>query len=386
MSAEHLEETTDDCDRSASWRSWITIAALVYGLIVAVNVVGDGFGLATASGAEQLFEFASNPLIALIIGVVATAAVQSSSTVTSVIVGMVAGGLPMGIAIPMIMGANVGTSLTSTIVSLGHIREDDEFERAFSAATVHDNFNVLAVAILFPLEVLFSPLERISAVLAEMIPNDASGGFGDFSPMGLVVDPAVAVVSAPGALMPDIWDGVLLIGVGVAMIVGVVTALSKILDRVMVGRARRIMETAVGRGPFSGVGAGATITVMVQSSTTTTSLIVPMAGAGVFSLRQVYPFTLGCNIGTTITALIAAIGVTGPTAGLALQIALVHLLFSLIAIAIIAGIPILRTLPMTMSRILARYAGRSKMYVFGYIGGVFFVMPLLVLGITQLIG
>lgn len=377
---------TPDNEQGASWVSWLLIALLVYGLLVAVNVVGDGFQLATADGAEQLFEFASNPLIALIIGVVATAAMQSSSTVTSTIVGMVAGGLPMGIAIPMIMGANIGTSLTSTLVSLGHIRDDDEFGRAFSAATVHDNFNLLAVALLFPLEVLFRPLERLSYWLVGIIPTDApDAGLDDFSLMGAIVGPFVDAIGAIGALAPDIWDGVLLIGIGVGMIIFVVTALSRLLDRVMVGRARRIMETAVGRGPISGVGAGATITVMVQSSTTTTTLIVPMAGSGVFSLKQVYPFTLGCNIGTTVTAMVAAMGVTGQMAAPALQIALVHLLFSLIGIAIITGIPLLRTLPMQMSRLLARYARRSKLYVVAYIAGVFFVTPLVALGITHLV-
>ncbi len=373
-------------ERKSNWRSWVMIALLVYALLVAVNVISDGFQLATmAAGAEQLFEFASNPIIALIIGIVATAAVQSSSTVTSVIVGMVAGGLPMSIAIPMIMGANVGTSLTSTLVSLGHIRDDDEFARAFSAATVHDNFNILAVAILFPLELLFSPLERISYVVAGWLPTGSADGMGDFGFLGFLVGPLVDAIGAVGALMPEIWDGVLLIFIGVAMIIGVVTALSKLLKKVMVGRALRIMETAVGRGPVSGVGAGATITVMVQSSTTTTCLIVPMAGSGVFSLRQVYPFTLGCNIGTTITALVAALGVTGANAPLALQIALVHLFFSLLAIAIIVSIPVLRTLPMVMSRTLARYARRNKLYVFAYIGCVFFLMPLIVLGCTRLL-
>lgn len=382
-----LSTSNSGTEQEASWRSWVLIAILVYGLLVAVNVVGDGFQLATADGAEQLFEFASNPLIALIIGVVATAAMQSSSTVTSTIVGMVAGGLPMGIAIPMLMGANIGTSLTSTLVSLGHIRDDEEFGRAFSAATVHDNFNFLAVGILFPLEVLFSPLERLSLWLVEVLPAGAVGEDVDgFDPMGMIVGPFVDAIGALGAMAPPIWDGVVLVGIGIGMIVGVVTALSRLLDRVMVGRARKIMETMVGRGPVSGVGAGATITVMVQSSTTTTSLIVPMAGSGVFSLRQIYPFTLGCNIGTTVTAMVAAMGVTGAMAPLALQAALVHFLFSILGIAIIIAIPFLRTLPMTMSRVLTRYARRSKWYVVGYIAGIFFVIPLLALGVTQLVG
>ena len=375
---------TQEPSNAEKWRSWILIALLVYALLVAVNVVGNGFGLATAEGAEALFEFASNPLVALIIGIVATSAMQSSSTATSVIVGMVAGGLPMHIAIPMIMGANVGTSLTSTLVSLGHIRNNAEFHRAFSAATVHDNFNLMAVAILFPLEVLFSPLERMSRFVVSLLPQNTDVSLLEFSPLKLVLSPTVDAISAAPTFLPDTAAGVSLIILGIAMILGVVTGLSKLLKKVMVGKALALMQTVVGRGPLSGVGAGATITVMVQSSTTTTCLIVPMAGSGVFTLRQVYPFTLGTNIGTTITAIIASTAISGPTAILAMQIAAVHLLFNLLAIAIIYGLPVLREIPIKMSLMLAGLAQKNKAYVFGYIAGVFFVFPLTALGITQI--
>lgn len=366
------------------WRNWILIALLVYTLLVAVNIVGDGFGLATADGAEALFEFASNPLVALIIGIVATAAMQSSSTATSVIVGMVAGGLPMAIAIPMVMGANVGTSLTSTLVSLGHIRENVEFRRAFSAAIVHDNFNLMAVAILFPLEVLFSPLERLSHLVVSVLPQDAEISFIEFSPLKFILSPTVDAIAGIPTFLPDVVAGVALIATGIVMILGVVTALSKLLQQVMVGKALELMQAVVGRGPISGIGAGATITVMVQSSSTTTCLIVPMAGSGVFTLRQVYPFTLGANIGTTITAIIASMAISGPTAVLAMQIAAAHLLFNLLAIAIIFGLPVLREIPMKMSTMLAGLALKNKAYVFGYLAGVFFIFPLTALGITQI--
>ncbi len=378
--------TQPEPSAKTKWRNWIVIAFLVYALLVAVNVIGDGFFLATAEGAEELFELASNPLVALIIGVVATAAMQSSSTATSVIVGMVAGGLPLGIAIPMIMGANIGTSLTSTLVSLGHIRDDVEFKRAFSAATVHDNFNFMAVALLFPLEVMFSPLERMSHYLVGFLPHDVDAGFAEASILGTIVSPAVDVVTAFPTMLSDMWAGLMLIAIGVGMILTIVTLLSKLLRKVMVGKALELMRTVVGRGPLSGIGAGATVTVMVQSSTTTTTLIVPMAGSGVFTLKQIYPFTLGTNIGTTVTALLASMAISGPTAALAIQIAVIHLLFNVTAILLIFGLPFLREVPMQMSRFLARLAQRNKLYVFGYIGSVFFVVPLTALGVTHVVG
>ena len=371
---------------SSNWRSWFSVAFLVYILLVAVGTIGDGFKLATADHAVMFFDFASNPLIALIIGIVSTALIQSSSTVTSIIVGMVAGGMPLSIAIPMAMGANVGTSLTSTIVSLGHIREGEEFKRAFSAATVHDSFNLLAVAILLPLELLFSPLERISGYFATYFRPGATAEVASFNLIGAMLEPATDTIATFSSFIPGIWGGILMIVLGVALILFVVKSIGKILKKVMVGRALDIMHRTIGRGPVSGIGAGGIITVLVQSSSTTTALIVPMAGSGVFTLKQVYPFTLGGNLGTTITALIAAIAITGPLAALALQIALVHLFFNLFAIILIYSIPFLRNIPVFMAEGLAILAQKNKIYVAAYIFGVFFLGPLSVIGFARLLG
>lgn len=364
----------------------MAVLALVYLLLVAVTIIGDGFGIATGGAAKQLFEFATNPLISLMIGVVATAAIQSSSTVTSIIVGLVAGGLPISMAIPMVMGANIGTSLTSTIVSLGHVRDGEEFKRAFSAATVHDSFNIFAVLLILPVELLFHPLERVSLWLAGFFTGDvavAEVGLSGFNPISLAVTPVVDFMMWSSSLIEGIWQGILLIIFGVGMILFVVHAIGRILKRLMTGRALEIMNSAVGRGPLSGIGAGCLITILVQSSSTTTALIVPMAGSGVMTMKQVYPFTLGGNIGTTVTALLAATVVTGATAILALQIALLHFLFNLFGILLIYSIPLLRDIPPAIAQKMAEATQKSKWFVGAYIMSVFFLVPLLVLGISR---
>jgi len=384
---ENASVATAHGDRSAfdQWLSWLLVGALVYSLLAAVGAVGDGFKLATANNARELFAFATNPFVGLMIGLVATSLIQSSSTVTSIIVGMVAGGLPVSIAIPLVMGANIGTSLTSTIVSLGHVRDGKEFHRAFSAATVHDAFNLVAVAILLPIELLFSPLRLSAEALAGLFVTDASVDIKSVNFMKTLLSPAEAALNGIVSWIPnDVWAGLVLVLIGIGMILFVVTAIGKVLRKVMVGRAKTIMHNSVGRGPLSGMSSGAVITVLVQSSSTTTALIVPLAGTGVFSLKQVYPFTLGSNIGTTVTALLAATAITGPTAMVAMQIALVHLLFNVSAIALIYLLPFLRGAPPFISTTLANLAQRNKLYVVAYIGGVFFALPLLLIGVSQL--
>lgn len=368
------------------WLSWLLVVTLIYLLLAAVGAIGDGFKAAVGDNAKELFAFATNPFVGLMIGLAATALIQSSSTVTSIIVGMVAGGLPIPIAIPLIMGANIGTSLTSTIVSLGHIRSGEEFHRAFAAATVHDAFNITAVTILLPVELLFHPLERMSQVLAGLLVHDSAGvDMKSMNFMKTILTPASELLEASVSWLPSkVWAGVGLIIIGIGLILFVVQAIGKVLRKVMVGRAKDIMHASVGRGPVSGIASGTVITILVQSSSTTTALIVPLAGTGVFTLRQVYPFTLGTNIGTCVTALLAATAIAGPTAELAMQIALVHLMFNLLGISIIYVLPFLRGVPPAIANFLADLAQRNKLYVGAYIGGVFFGLPLLLIGGSQL--
>lgn len=364
--------------------SWVAVVLLVYLLLVAVGVISNGFKLATAEHALTLFEFASNPIIALIIGIIATASIQSSSTVTSVIVGLVAGGMPLNIAIPMVMGANIGTSLTSTLVSLGHIEDGVEFKRAFSAATVHDCFNILAVLVVLPIELLFHPLENLAGYFSTFIRSGSAVDFSSFNLLDSSTKPTISAIGWVFSTFPNIWDGVLMIIFGIFLILLVIRSIGKLLKRLMVGRSLEIMQRTVGRGPLSGIFAGSVITVMVQSSSTTTALIVPMAGSGIFSIEQVYPFTLGGNLGTTVTAILASMAFTGPVAILAFQIALVHFFFNFFAIIIIFSLPFLRGIPVFLSEHLAKLSQQNRLFVLAYILGVFFVAPLILIAIARM--
>lgn len=178
--------------------------------------------------------------------------------------------------------------------------------------------------------------------------------------------------------------GVGLIIVGIVLIFLSIHYVGKLLKSLMVGKAKDIMHTAIGKGPVSGIFSGTLVTVLVQSSSTTTSLMVPLAGSGAFGLKQIYPFTLGANIGTCITALLAATAVTGNTAA-ALQIAFIHLTYNVIGVVLIFGLPFLRYLPVKSAEWLGVTAADNKMVALAYILGVFFVIPGLCLGITSLI-
>ncbi len=372
---EQVQARPDSQSAAASPATWLAIVALIYLILLAVGMIGSGFKTATGGHAEQLFEFASNPFLALMIGTMCTALIQSSSTVTSIIVGLVAGGLPVATAVPMIMGANIGTTITNTLVSLGHVRNKEEFRRAFSAATVHDFFNLISVLIFLPLEIMFGFLEKAGGWLAGLMVGGDSMSMKGLNFIKPITKPVIGAFKDLVDFLPGVFPGVAMIIIGIAIIFLAITLIGRLLKMVMVGRAKKILHASIGRGPLSGIGSGTVVTVLVQSSSTTTSLMVPLVGSGVFRTRDIYPFTLGANIGTCITALLAATAISGPTAVFALQIALVHLCYNVLGVVVIYGIPLLREIPLRMADWMANIASEQKLYALSYILGVFFVIP-----------
>lgn len=369
---------------------WLSVVAAVYMLITAVSVIGSGFGVATGGQAEEIFSFAQNPVIGLVIGILATVLTQSSSTTTSIVVGMVAGGLPLATAIPILLGANVGTTMTSTLVSLGAAGDRNQFRRAFSAASVHDMYNLLSVAIFFPLEWAFGILERVGTWFADLTTGSDGGivataftGFGNA--VTTVTDPGADMVEAATmAVLSPVWAGIAMIVIGVALILLVIRFISSMLKVLLVGNVEKTFHKALGRGPISGIFSGLLITVMVQSSTTTTSLAVPLAASGKFSLWQLYPFTVGANVGTTMTAVIAAFGFSGFEATAAMTAAAVHLFYNILAALVIFLIPFLRPLPVIGASWLGNLGAKNKLYVVAWLAGLFVVIPGILIGITAI--
>jgi sodium-dependent phosphate cotransporter len=118
------------------------------------------------------------------------------------------------------------------------------------------------------------------------------------------------------------------------------------------------------------------ITIAVQSSSITTSILVPLVAAGVLTLRNAFPVTLGANIGTTVTALLASIAADSPDA---LVIALAHVTFNVLGILIIYTFPRVRAVPLRMAARTAEAAVKRKSLVAGYVIGLFVVVPLAIL-------
>ena len=351
----------------------IGIISALYLFLVGIAGMSSAIKRMGSDFAETVLTTTSDPFVALFIGIFATVLFQSSSTTTSLIVGMVSSGsLNIASSIPMIMGANIGTTVTNTIVSVGHINKGTEFKRAFAASTVHDFFNILAVIIVFPIEMLFHPLQKTSEWFALKI----FGKIDNIEVLQAKSPIKLAVKSGSKFLQKFSFDNdvvYLLISVFITfmMLYSIVKLLkSLVLKKIEGFFDQYIFNTAVKAMLF-----GIIITIMVQSSSITTSLVVPLAGAGVLTLRQIFPFTLGANIGTTVTALLAAI--TGTVS--ALVAAFSHLLFNISGIVIIYCIPALRNIPLKCAEIISEQAVTKKYLPLLYLFCIFILLPLFII-------
>ncbi len=347
--------------------SALFLAALLYAFFLGLDLMGVAFKLFGKDFARMLIERTANPFVGLLVGIVATSVIQSSSTTTSMTVGLVAAGaLTIDGAIPIIMGANIGTSVTNTLVSLAHVTRREEFRRAFAGATIHDFFNLMTVAILFPLELAFHVLRHAANGFEAVL--EGSGGIELFDPVKAMVRPASHAISlALGS------SGALTLVVGVAFLFGALKLLVDLLKSLVSSRAERILDRTLFRSALAAIGAGTLITVMVQSSSITTSVMVPLVGAGVVTLEQIFPFTIGANIGTTVTALLAALSTGSPAA---LSVALSHLLFNLMGALIIYPFPPIRAIPLALARGLGALGSRYRAVAIAYIALVFFGLPI----------
>jgi sodium-dependent phosphate cotransporter len=342
----------------------LQLILFLYLFLVSIALMGASMKMFGKGFAEALITNTSNPFVGLFIGILATSLIQSSSSTTSIVVGMVGcGALNVVNAIPIVMGANIGTSVTNTLVSIAHVNRSNEFHRSFSASTVHDFFNIMAVIIIFPLQYSFDFLDKMAIFLGNKFVN--VGGQEFFNPIKTATKPLVTFFTN---WMGD-YPWILLI---IALLI-LFLSLKQIVNALrvlVVKKAEKWFDKVLFKNAVRAFTVGLLLTVLAQSSSITTSLIVPMAGAGILTLEQIFPYTLGANIGTTVTAMLAALAIANVNG---VVVAFAHLLFNISGIVIIWPF---RKAPIFLARKLSDVAVRSKLFPFLYIIVVFFILPL----------
>lgn len=411
----------------------ILLLLLLYMFICSLSFLSSAFRLLGGRAAGDIFrdnEVLRNPVAGLMIGVLATVLVQSSSTSTSIVITMVGQQiLNVRQAIPIIMGANIGTSVTNTIVSIGQITDLDEFRRAFAGATIHDMFNWLSVIVLLPLEAasgyLFWLSEQIvkstglSAVnttnpdLLKKITKPFTkviiqlnkkaiihaatkdSNVSHMTMMKICTDKNKTRINCGYLFEPlaDKWEdwaiGLLMLFVSLLILCLCLMFIVKLLHSLLRGSIAKVIRKVVNDdfpgccAYFTGYVAilvGAGLTMLVQSSSIFTSSLTPLVGLGIISLDRMYPLTLGSNIGTTTTGLLAAI-VQEDNMRESLQVAICHLFFNLSGILLFYPIPFMR-FPIGMAKFLGTTTAKYRWFALMYLFLMFFVFPAIILGLS----
>ena len=381
-------------------KAWAVVKVLIYLYIFlcALRLMGDGFesfgggkGHVHEGPLGWFFDAAGeNPFVGLFAGILVTSIVQSSSVTTSAIVMLVASGvLDVRTAVPMVMGANIGTTVTCAIVSLTHVRHRPDFRRAYSAASIHDFFNIMAVLILLPLEIFLHPLERMATGIGEAASWVSLGWNVKYAnPVKMAVEPTVGFLRWLLAfVLPEasVAMTVVLIVLGLILIFVALARMTGIMKSILLPQLERLLDGVLLKRAMLAMLLGCAFTALIQSSSVTTSLMVPLVAAGVVSLRKVFPFILGANVGTTVTALLGSMAAGTPEGvNWGFVIATVHLLFNLAGILIIYGIKPLREVPILLAEGMAAAVAKRRSLAIVYIGVVFFILPLALILLSQL--
>ncbi|GMF18384.1 unnamed protein product [Phytophthora lilii] len=390
------------------WGLFYTVAMLaaLYFFMVAVKFIESGFTVALGCDAKGAFTIADNPLAGLVLGLVSTALLHSSSTITSITVALVATqGLTIRQGVFIVMGANIGTCVTCIVVAFGQISTRSRFQRAMETATVHTMFNLWSVFIMFPLEIIAHPLERLSVLMSDA--KTSSGSFA--SPVDAVVKPFanllirvdtqtilditsgkkectndVSLLSGgafEGSSMSDGQIGAVVVVIGFLMLAASLIWFVQMLAKVFLGPTKVLVSRMLAFNGYVNIVAGAVITFVVQSSTVVTCTLTPMAGLGVFTLEQVYPLILGANLGTCGTALLASLVVSDKQA---VAVALSHLWFNFFGIIIFYPVALMRRPILSWARSVAYFSASWAVVGVLFIFVTYLILPGVLIGLEQL--
>ncbi|RMG19311.1 MAG: Na/Pi cotransporter family protein [Bacteroidetes bacterium] len=354
----------------------VQLLAVLFLFLLALNLMSGSFRLLGNGFAQELVSITGNPFVSLFIGLLATAVVQSSSTTTTLIVALVASGeISLTTAVPLIMGANIGTSVTSTIVSLGHIANRKAYRLAVAGASIHDFFNILTVLVVFSLEMSTGILSQSAAWLAATISPQAGEPVGNV--LFFVKDAAQGLIGLLG------HNPYLTLPLAFVALFTSLHLLSNILRDLLVGKIEQNMNRYMFGHPLLCMTTGFFSTVAVQSSTITSSLMVPLVATEKISLERAFPFLMGANVGTTTTALLAALVLGGEAGSAALACACAHLLFNLFGVLILFPFRHIRNIPIRLAEGLGNLTLQNRLFGVGYVVLVFFLLPFLLITFTS---
>ncbi len=375
----------------------LRLALSVYLFIASLEGVKSGFKLIFAEWQASILGMVTAntaPMTGLALGMLSTALVQSSSAVVAATMvsmsGMVASGLPLETAIqfgvPMVLGANIGTTVTNTIVAFGIQRgmTMNEFKDTIPGVIVDDVYEALTITIFFILElstgIISRTVLRLGSFYTEVLKMEEVFAAFDKTIVDIVIgDPLIKPTKAlavgllgdrfGGVFLFLAWFGVIIVSMGM-----ITKGLEKIIETGWEDKVKLAFEN-----PYRGFATGFGITFLVGSSSIGSSLVIPFLATKVVNLKTAYPYLVGCNMATTVDLSQIYGYVAGGVVGMILGSA--HVLLNILALSIWLISP-LRFVPVRTAEWLGGKIAQNQNAAYALLAWVvvvFFVVPILVI-------
>ena len=351
----------------------VTIFFFFLLFLFSIELLSTSFKSLSFDLAKNLINDNTSVFVGLLIGILATAIMQSSSATTSIIIGIFGSSFLSGdiektlfFIIPYIIGANIGTSITSLFVSFAHIKDKTEFRNAFSISTIHSLFNIILMIIIFPLQYYTNFLGKLSIYFSSFFYDKTFFNIGLKNPIDFIFQ-------FPLNLLNNLSPYFLIV-LSLIFIFFSLKYISIFLRQLFSDNIKQIIDKVIFKSKYSALTFGFFITLIIQSSSASTALLVPFAAIGLVKLNRAYPFILGSNVGTTITALLAAL-IIGTN--LALAIAFSHMIFNILGIILLFVLPVARKFMYVLTEKILTLTQKYKYFPFIYVGGIYFIIPII---------
>ena len=375
----------------------LTVGLSIFFFISSLEGVKHGFKLIFSEWQASILDMItgnSAAITGLALGMLSTALVQSSSAVVAATMvsmsGMVASGLPMDAAIkfgvPMVLGANIGTTVTNTIVAFGIERgmTMKEFKDTIPGVIVDDVYEGLTIALFFLLELTTGFISKIVIRLGDFYVNVLNmetffSAFEDTIIDILIEDPMIKPMKSfavdyfgtlgGGIFMFIFWFIVIIISMG-----GITKGLERLIETGWEDRVKAAFES-----PAKSFITGFTITFIVGSSSIGSSLVIPFLATRVVTLKTAYPYLVGCNLATAVDMSQIYGYIAGGTVGMVLGSA--HVLLNLMALTLWFLSP-LRFVPVALAEWLGAKLTENENAVYAlflWVIVIFFVIPILII-------
>ncbi|KAI6234525.1 hypothetical protein M3Y99_00805000 [Aphelenchoides fujianensis] len=418
---------------------------IIFCFICSLGLLTDAFKLIGVRGIGHTIKSSSliqNPVSASILGMMSTLVLQNGSTLVSILVGMVASGLiTVHHALPIIIGSEMGASLTNALISLAQSGDRNKFRRSFAAATMNDAFNILNYMVLLPSEISFGVIEKLSGMMVQPLVGTKGA---ELKTLNLLTDPLLeeivhiddeainaAIAAGENHSIPigrdtfifrcvdldtkeidpncpydhlfaysfwsDAFIGSVLLAFAIFALICCLVGIVQTMQSLLAGRvavlARRLLDQECPH-PFEFltgylvmlVGALIVFVLQVQSNTVLRSALTPLVGIGVVTLDRLYPLLLGerqhrQQFYLAYWRLCSADPIKLKET---LQIALCETLCNIFGVLAFYPIPFFRKLPMRVAMTLGDLTATYRWFSLVYIALFFFITPASLLALSFL--